>query len=418
MNSAKKLMGSITLAAMALSLAACNTSGSTRLAGIGAGNGGGGNSGGNGSGGGGSGGGGNGSGTGGGGSGTGSNGGGGTGSGGGSGTGGTGSGGTGSGGSGSGGTGTGGALASLPIGSITGSGGVANTGVLPNVGQAGQASPLAPVLVAAGNAALGLGSAHAGLAQVVNGVAPALEPATDAVTQVLTNTGTALNDGASGKTPLVDGVTKAVAPVATVALGGTTLLGDASGTSLVAVSAGAPATGNGSVVDLHLAKNSPLPAAGNLLGAQVADATLAHPTGTPAVDVQVLSPNSPEAQALGVGVLSNGQVASVTAPALNGATGKLAQVANGVLSKAGGGALPGNGALGVQVANTAVIPASGTPAIAANVLAPNAPSAGALGVGVLSGGKLVSVALPGVTNGAAGAPIANPLTALGTILHH
>jgi hypothetical protein len=295
--------------------------------------------------------------------------------------------------------------------------------VLPNVGQAGQASPLAPVLVAAGNAALGLGSAHAGLAQVVNGVAPALEPATDAVTQVLTNTGTALNDGASGKTPLVDGVTKAVAPVVTVALGGTTLLGDASGTSLVAVSAGSPATGNGSVVDLHLAKNSPLPAAGNLLGAQVADATLAHPTGTPAVDVQVLSPNSPEAQALGVGVLSNGEVASVTAPALNGATGKLAQVADGVLSKAGGalpgGALPaGNGALGVQVANTAVIPASGTPAIAANVLAPNAPNAGALGVGVLSGGKLVSVALPGVTNGAAGAPIANPLTAIGAILHH
>ena len=412
MISAKKLMGSITLTAMALSLAACNTSGSARLAGIGPGGGGGTGSGGDGSGGGD-----NGAGNGGGSSGTGS-GGSGPGSGGSSGTGGTGSGGTGSGGTGSGGAGAGGTLAGLPIGAITGSGGVANTGVLPNVGQAGQASPLAPVLVAAGNAALGLGSAHAGLAQVVNGVAPALEPATDAVTQVLTNTGTALNDGASGKTPLVDGVTKAVAPVATVALGGTTLVGDASGTSLVAVSAGSPATGNGSVVDLHLAKNSPLPAAGNLLGAQVADATLAHPTGTPAVDVQVLSPNSPEAQALGVGVLSNGQVASVTAPALNGATGKLAGITNGVLSKVGGALPAGNGALGVQVANTAVIPASGTPAIAANVLAPNAPNASALGVGVLSGGKLVSVALPGVTNGAAGAPIANPLTAVGTILHH
>ena len=412
MISAKKLMGSITLTAMALSLAACNTSGSTRLAGIGPGGGTGTGSGGDGSGGGD-----NGSGNGGGSSGTGS-GGSGTGSGGGSGTGGTGSGGTGSGGTGSGGTGTGGTLASLPIGAITGSGGVANTGVLPNVGQAGQAFPLAPVLVAAGNAALGLGSAHAGLAQVVNGVAPALEPATDAVTQVLTNTGTALNDGASGKTPLVDGVTKAVAPVATVALGGTTLIGDASGTSLVAVSAGSPATGNGSVVDLHLAKNSPLPAASDLLGAQVAGATIAHSTGMPAVDVQVLSPNSPEAQALGVGALSNGQVASVTGPALNGATGKLAEVANGVLSKAGGAMPAGNSALGVQVANTAVIPASGTPAIAANVLAPNAPNASALGVGVLSGGKLVSVALPGVTNGASGAPIANPLTAVGTILHH
>lgn len=416
MISAKNLMGSITLTAMALSLAACNTSGSTRLAAIGPSDGGGGNSGGNGGGGDGSGSGGD-NGSGGGGTGTGTGGGSGTGSGG-SGTGGTGSGGTGSGGTGSGGTGAG-ALASLPIGSITGPGGAANTGVLPNVGQAGKPSPLAPVLVAAGNAALELGTVHTGLAQVVNGVAPALEPATDAVTQVLTNTGTALNDGASGKTPLVDGITKAVAPVATVALGGTTLLGDGSGTSLVAVSAGAPATGNGSLVDLHLAKNSPLPAAGNLLGAQVASATLAHPTGTPAVDVQVLSPNSPEAQALGVGVLSNGEVASVTAPALNGATGKLAQVANGVLSKAGGGALPGNGALGVQVANTAVIPASGTPAIAANVLSPNAPSASALGVGVLSGGKLVSVTLPGVTNGAAGgAPLANPLAAVGAILHH
>jgi hypothetical protein len=271
------------------------------------------------------------------------------------------------------------------------------------------------VLVAAGNASLGLSDATGKLADATG--ATGLGPVTGAVQQTLANTGNALKDGASGTTPLVDGLTKAVSPVATVALGGTTLAGDASGSSLVAVSAGAPAAGNGSVVDLHLAKDSALPAANSLLGAQVADATLANPAGTPAVDVKVLSPNSPEAQALGVGVLSNGEVASVTTPALNGATGKLAQAANGVLGKAGGALPAGNSALGVQVANTAVIPASATPAVDAQVLSPNAPNAGALGVGVASGGKLVSVTLPGVKNAAGGA-VPNPLTALGGILHH
>lgn len=392
----KNLTGITALSAMAISLAACSTSGTTRLAGIGSG---GSNGGGNG-----------GTGTGTGQGGTGDNG-----SGSGAGNGGTGTGGTGNGGTGSGGTG---ALSGLPIGSITGPTGVANTGILPNTGQAGQPSPLAPVLVAAGNAALGLSDATGQLGGATG--ATGLGQVTNAVTQTLANTGNALKNGASGQTPLVDGITNAVSPVATVALGGTTLVGNGSGQSLVAVSAGQPATGNGTAVDLHLLKTTALPSAGNLLGAQVANTTLAAPSGTPAVDVKVLSPNSPEAQALGVGVLSGGQAASVAAPALTGVTNQVASALTPVTSKAGGAVPSGNGALGVQVAGAQVIPSTGTPAVDVAVLSPNATSASALGVGVASGGKLLNVALPALTNATSGStPVTtNPLSTIGSLLHH
>ena len=392
----KNLTGIAALSAMAISLAACSTSGTTRLAGIGSGGGGTGQGG---------------TGDDGSGSGTGN---------GSSGNGGTGNGGAGNGGTGTGGTGSGsaGTLAGLPIGSITGPTGVANTGILPNTGQAGQPSPLAPVLVTAGNAALGLSDVTGQLGGATG--ATGLGQVTNAVTQTLANTGNALKNGASGQTPLVDGITNAVSPVATVALGGTTLIGDGSGQSLVAVSAGQPATGNGTVVDLHLLKTSALPSAGNLLGAQVANTTLAAASGTPAVDVKVLSPNSPEAQALGVGVLSGGQAASVTAPALTGVTNQVASALTSVTSNAGGALPSGNGALGVQVAGAQVIPSTGTPAVDVAVLSPNGSSASALGVGVASGSKLLNVALPTLTGATSGStPVStNPLSAIGSLLHH
>jgi hypothetical protein len=394
----KNLTGIVALSAMAISLAACSTSGTTRLAGIGSGSGGSGGTG----------------------TGTGQGGTGDDGSGSGTGNGSSGNGGTGTGGTGTGGTGTGsaGTLAGLPIGSITGPTGVANTGILPNTGQASQPSPLAPVLVTAGNAALGLSDVTGQLGGATG--ATGLGQVTNAVTQTLANTGNALKNGASGQTPLVDGITNAVSPVATVALGGTTLIGDGSGQSLVAVSAGQPATGNGTVVDLHLLKTSALPSAGNLLGAQVANTTLAAASGTPAVDVKVLSPNSPEAQALGVGVLSGGQAASVTAPALTGVTNQVASALTSVTSNAGGALPSGNSALGVQVAGAQVIPSTGTPAVDVAVLSPNGTSASALGVGVASGGKLLNVALPALTGATSGStPVTtNPLSAIGSVLHH
>jgi hypothetical protein len=229
---------------------------------------------------------------------------------------------------------TSGVTSSLPVGSITGAGGVAGTGLLANVGQAGQESPLAPVLVTAGNAALDLGQTTGQLTGAVAGAVPAVAPVTDAVTQTLTNTGTALTQAASGQTPLLDGVTQAVAPVVTVAANGTALVGDTAGSSLVAVSAGSPAAGSGSLVNLNLAKDSALSAGGtgtgtgtlpanNLLGVQVGSNSVVPASGTPLVDVKLGSAAAPNGSLLGAGVDSAGQLVSANIPlaAASGVTG-------------------------------------------------------------------------------------------------
>ena len=186
-------------------------------------------------------------------------------------------GGSGSGGSGSGGNG-GGDLGALPIGSITGSGGVGGTGLLANLGTAGQTSPLAPVLVTAGNAALGLDQPLTGVTQTVNGLVPTLAPVTNSITQTVDNLGTALNGAATGKVALVDGVTQSVSPVVTVGLGGANLRGG-KGSSLINLGVGQGASSNGSLVNLNLASTTPVPTVGSLLGGSSVGGLVNNVTG-------------------------------------------------------------------------------------------------------------------------------------------
>ncbi|HLZ78749.1 MAG TPA: hypothetical protein VKQ09_05365, partial [Sphingomonas sp.] len=153
---------------------------------------------------------------------------------------------------------------SLPVGSITGNGGVAGSGVGSNIGTPGQPSPLEPALVTAGNAVLGTSGGPVGSATNTLGTAvPTVQPVTSALNQTLVNTGNALVNGGTGKAPLVDGLTSAVSPLVTVSAGNTATVGG-TGTSLVAIGAGAGQTGNGSLVDLHLATTTPVPGASNL----------------------------------------------------------------------------------------------------------------------------------------------------------
>jgi hypothetical protein len=186
------------------------------------------------------------------------------------------------GGSGSGsGSGSGGSdLGALPIGSITGSGGVGGTALLGNVGTAGQSSPLAPVLVTAGNAALGLDGPLAGLASTVNGGAPALSPVTNSLTQTVSNLGNALNGAATGQTPLVDGVTQSASPVMTVALGDASLVGGKD-PSLVGLGLGAGASNSGTLLNLNLGSTTQVPAAGSLLGGASAGGAVSGLTALP-----------------------------------------------------------------------------------------------------------------------------------------
>lgn len=179
--------------ALMLVLSACESSGGTRIATVGASNPGSGSGGsGSGSGGGGTGGG----------SGTGTDGGSGAGGGTGGGTGGSGTGG----GTGSGGTGSGGATSAA-------------------LGQ------LSPVLVTAGNAVLGVSDGQGSVTTPVAAALPLLQPVTGTITRVLTDTGTVLVDAGEGRTLLLQGAQGVVGDLVSIDVGGRTVIEGLNGTT-------------------------------------------------------------------------------------------------------------------------------------------------------------------------------------------
>ena len=177
-----------------LVLSACESSGGTRIATVGASN--------------------PGSGSGSGGSGGGTGGGSGTGTDGGSGTG----GGTGAGG-GTGGSGTGG-------GSGSGSGGTGSGGA-----TSAALGQLSPVLVTAGNAVLGVSDGQGSVTTPVATALPLLQPVTGTITRVLTDTGTVLVDAGEGRTLLLQGAQGVVGDLVSIDVGGRTVIEGLNGTT-------------------------------------------------------------------------------------------------------------------------------------------------------------------------------------------
>lgn len=451
---AKTLSSILLLSTAALTLAACDSNGSTRLAGIGnmpptavdGGDGSGGDGSGSGSGG-------AGSGSGNGGSGSGNSGSVGPGSGagsggaasGGSGTGSTGGTGSNGGGGGSGGmTGsTSGALATLPVPGVVGPSGVADTGLLANTGNPSNPGALGPVLVAAGNAVLGVNGQTPTLVSAVDRTVPGSVPIAGTVSQVIGSTGQALVDTGQGRTYLVDGLTAAVGQAVSLNVLNRNVL-PGSGTPLVGASVLSAAQGSGSLATVgvdaagNLVKAVATPlgtdstalvsavvpggsgglggAASQVAGATVGGSQLLGTAGsTPLVGASVLSPTQTTGSLATVGVGSGGNVLNVAAGPAAGAAGT---------ASASGGVLPANGLATVSVGNSTLLNGGSNPAVGASVLSPTQSTGSAVTAGVLSAGNVLTTTagnltapLTGASAGgtASGGASANPAGVTGLV---
>lgn len=405
---AKTLSSILLLSTVGMTLAACDSNGSTRLAGIG-------NlpptpvDGSDGSGSGGNGSGADGAGSAGGGAGAGSGAGGGA-SGSGSVAGGTGAG-AGAGGTAGGTTGsTTGALAKLPVPGMVGPGGVAESGLLANTGRSSNPGALGPVLVAAGNAVLGAQGQTPALVSAVDRAVPGSVPIAGTVSQVIGSTGQALVDTGQGRTYLVDGLTAAVGQAVSLNVIDRNVL-PGGGTPLVGASVLSATQGSGSLAtvgvdaagNLVKAVATPLGTDGAMISAvapgttgglraapgQVAGATvggsqlLGTAGGTPLVGASVLSPTPTTGSLLTAGVGSGGNVLNVAAGSSSGAS------AGGTVS-ASPGVLPPNGLATVTAGNNALLNGGSNPVVGASVLSPTQPTGSAVTAGVLSAGNVLS----------------------------
>jgi hypothetical protein len=108
------------------------------------------------------------------------------------------------------------------------------------------------VIVAAGNAVIGLGGKHSEIAGVLNGALPGAQPITGTVTRVLTGTGQAVVDVGNGRSVVLSGIDSRLGDLVTLDLGGTALIGR-NGTPLIGVSVLSPGQANGRAITVGLA---------------------------------------------------------------------------------------------------------------------------------------------------------------------
>ncbi|TZG24653.1 hypothetical protein FYJ91_18725 [Sphingomonas montanisoli] len=316
----------------------------------------------------------------------------------------------------------------MPVPGLIGPGGVADTGLLPNVGNPSNPGPLGPVLVQAGNAVLGVESQTPTLVQAVDNAVPGSVPIVGTVAQVIKSTGQALVETGNGQQFLVDGLTGAVGQAVSLNVLGKDIL-PAGANPLVGVSL-ASATQNAgrlATVGVDAAGNlvnavvTPLGAGngavgGNLPGTlapvtnglgQVAGVTagttqvLGSAGVTPAVGVSVLSPTQTAGSLATVGVGAGGNLvtaavgpvagagagAAVPASAVVAPVQQVVQTVTGALPS---GAIPANGLATVQVGNATLLDGGSNPAIGASVLSPTQATGSAVTAGVASAGNLVT----------------------------
>lgn len=130
--------------------------------------------------------------------------------------------GSGSGGSGSGGGGAGGGTGTGTDGG-SGSGGTGSNGAV--LGQ------LSPVLVTAGNAVLGVSDGQGSVTTPIATAVPLLQPVTGTITRVLNDTGTVLVNAGEGRTLLLQGAQGVVGDLVSIDVGGRTVIEGLNGTT-------------------------------------------------------------------------------------------------------------------------------------------------------------------------------------------
>ncbi|MBB6123979.1 hypothetical protein [Sphingobium subterraneum] len=146
---------------------------------------------------------------------------------------------SGSGSGGGGGTGTGNGDGASSGGGSGGSGGSTGGGTAGGgSGQSGGggslpaiAQPVTPVLVAAGNAVLGVADGQGNITTPIATALPVTQPVTGTITRVLTDTGTVLVDAGEGRTLLLEGARGVVGDVVSINLAGQTVITGLDGTT-------------------------------------------------------------------------------------------------------------------------------------------------------------------------------------------
>jgi len=230
--------------------------------------------------------------------------------------------------------GVGPAIDALAVGGLVGPDGIAGTGLLANAGDPGNINPtIAGVLVMTGETVKTVSGTTQTLATLVDGVLPGETSITGRVVNVVEKTGQVLVDVGQGKGYLVDGLTAAPGDVVTLALGNHDAVGG-SASPLVGVSVASSLQPNGELLAAGIASTGP--AANNGL-----------------IGVSALSDNQNQGKFLTLGVASGGELLTLAPGSGTGAgagagglVGGVVQTLSGVLTPANGGGAPGLGDAG------------------------------------------------------------------------
>lgn len=233
---------------------------------------------------------------------------------------GTGSGSGSTGGTGSGGTGTGGGS-----GNGGGSGTVGSTG--------------AGLLVTAGNAVIGIAGQHNAVAETVNHLVPGAQPVTGTVTAILRDTGQTLVDLGQGKSVAVQSAAGIVGEIVQIDLANLKVVSAPDNSSLLGVGVATTQPITGTLASLNLAT-------GNSTAANLIDQTTATVVG-------VVAPGSSVAA----------QIDQAIAPVVNTATGVVTQATAGLTGSTGASVVDTAGSTVLQVASN---PAGAVSSVIAN----------------------------------------------------
>lgn len=146
----------------------------------------------------------------------------------------------------------------IATGGLVGPSGVGGTGLLANLGDPSTSLPVVSDVSASGGNLITSVSAGLDGALGQANLPTELASVTGAVTQTLTGVGGALEAFGTDGTPLIDGLASSVSPLLTAGLGGGTLVGDDSGSSLIGLSLLSPDQQMGSLAEVGIASGTSL----------------------------------------------------------------------------------------------------------------------------------------------------------------
>ncbi|MCW5647472.1 MAG: hypothetical protein KIT23_09675 [Sphingopyxis sp.] len=223
----------------------------------------------------------------------------------------------------------------LAVGGLVGPGGIAGTGLLANTGDPGNVNPvIGGVLVKSGSLVNVVADKGLLLANAVDGRLPGSTNLVGTVIGVVKATGVSLVQTGNGQQYLVDGLTAAPGQLITATIGQATALGSAGASPLIGASILSPGQQNGSLLTVGVGSGGQLVTlqpgtGGNLIGGVTGGLTGGSAAGSPVALVGNVVGTATGALGQVTGGVTDG---SGGAPGSNAVTG----VVSGVTGTVGG----------------------------------------------------------------------------------